>query len=565
MRMTQLLTKTLRSDPAETEIVSHRLMVKAGFIYQVASGIYAYLPLAWRSLRKIENIIREEMDAVGGQELRLSVLQPRELWQQSGRDEAYGPDMFRLEDRRNRPLVMAPTHEELLTRIIKDNVKSYRDLPLLLYQLQTKFRDEPRSRGGLIRVREFDMKDAYSLHVDEESLDLSYEKMMQTYKRIYARCGLSVTMIEADSGAIGGKDSHEFVLLADSGEDTIIMCEECGYAANSERATFKKLAQPYESPAPLEEVHTPDIKTIMGLGDFLNVPTNKTLKAVFYMADREFVFVTIRGDLEVNEVKLKNTLKASELRLASPEEVKEAGIVAGSASPVGLKDVKVVADDSINLGCNFVVGANKINYHLKNANHPRDFKAEIIGDFATAQAGDFCSNCETKLVVRRGIEVGHIFKLGTRYSEMMGAYFLDQDGEQRHFIMGCYGIGVGRLLSAVIEQNNDAKGMMLPLAIAPYQTHLVGLNLRDPAVTQLGENLYRQLWDEGIETLYDERIDESPGVKFNDADLWGLPIRIVISPRNLKQNVVEIKLRTEKASELVDLTCVVDKVKEKLT
>ena len=563
MRVSKLFGKTLREDPAEAELASHRLMLKAGMIYQVASGVYSYLPLAWRALRKIEQIIREEMDAAGGQEVHLSVLQPRELWQQSGRDDEYGPDMFRLEDRRDRPMVMAPTHEELLTNMVHANVHSYRDLPMTIYQIQTKFRDEPRPRGGLIRVREFDMKDAYSFDIDEEGLDLSYQAMVQAYKNIYARCGLPAIMVDADSGAIGGKDSQEFVLLADSGEDTVVLCEACGYAANTEKAEFAKAAQEQEAPEPLEEVHTPGVKTIEELADYLDVPASKTLKAVFYAADGHVVVVTIRGDLEVNEVKLRNELNASEVRLATPGEVEGAGLVAGSASPVGLSGVRVVADDSVALGSNFVVGANKPDYHLRNANYARDFKADVFVDIALAHEGYACSRCGDNLVTKRGIEVGHIFKLGTRYSEVLGASFPDQNDVQRPIIMGCYGIGVGRLLAVALEQNHDDMGMVFPPAIAPYQVWLTALNVEKEEVAQAAEALYESLRDEGVEVLYDDR-PESAGVKFNDADLLGLPVRLVVSPRNLKQDVVEVKRRNDPEAATVPADEVVARVKQLL-
>ena len=394
--------KTLREEPADADLVSHRLMLKAGMIYQVSSGVYSYMPLAWRSLRRIEQIIREEMDAAGAQELRMPVLQPKELWDESGRYEAYGPDLFTLEDRRERRLVMAPTHEELLTKMVKANVFSYRDLPVILYQIQTKFRDEPRPRGGLIRVREFDMKDAYSFDIDEEGLDRSYKAMVRAYENIYERCGLSVVMAEADSGAIGGKDSHEFVSLTDAGEDTVMLCKSCSYAANAEKAEFVKPPVEIEGPLPLEEVHTPGVKTIEELAQFLGIPSSKTLKAVFYASDGEIVVVTIRGDLEVNEVKLRNALRAGELRLATPGEVAEAGLVAGSASAVGLSWIRTIADDSIHLGSNFVAGANREDYHLRNANYPRDFKPDLIADIALAAEGLQCPRCESTLVARRG-------------------------------------------------------------------------------------------------------------------------------------------------------------------
>ena len=563
MRLSKMFGKTLREDPTEAELASHRLMLRAGFIHQVSAGIYSYLPLAWRSLRKIEQIIREEMDAAGGQELRMSVLQPRELWQGSGRDDEYGPDMFRLADRRDRSLVLAPTHEELLTTMVNANVQSYRDLPLVLYQIQTKFRDEPRPRGGLLRVREFDMKDAYSFDMDEEGLDASYQAMVQAYKNIFTRCGLETVMVEADSGAIGGKDSQEFVLLADSGEDTVLLCQACDYAANAERATFAKPEQDHEAPADLQEVHTPGVRTIAELAEYLDIPTGKTLKAVFYAANDEVAIVTIRGDLEVNETKLRNALGGAELRLATPDEVRKAGLVAGSVSPVGLSGTKVVADDSVEMGSNFVAGANREDYHLRNANYPRDFQADIVTDIALAQEGYACPNCGSALVVRRGIEVGHVFKLGTRYSEALGASFPDDTGVQRPIIMGCYGIGVGRLLAAAIEQNHDEHGMRLPASIAPYEVWLTALNVEKEDVAQAADALYKALVDERVQVLYDDR-QESAGVKFNDADLLGLPVRVVVSPRNLRQDAVEIKRRSESEAVKAPQDEAVKRIKELL-
>ena len=564
MRLSKLFGKTLRESPAEAELASHSLMVQAGMIYQVSSGIYSYMPLAWRSLRKIEQIIREEMDAAGGQEIRLSVLQPRELWEATGRAEAYGPDLFTLVDRRDRNLVMAPTHEELLTTIVKANVHSYRDLPLILYQIQTKFRDEPRPRGGLIRVREFDMKDAYSFDIDEDSLDVSYQAMVQAYKNIYARCGLSAIMVEADSGAIGGKDSHEFILLADAGEDSILLCETCEYAANSEKAEFAKPTPNLEPPRPLEEVHTPGVTTIEGLAHLLDVPTSKTLKAVFYTADGVLVFVTIRGDLEVNEVKLRNALGAADLRLATSEEVESAGLVAGSASPIGLAGVKTVADDSIQAGSNFAAGANREDYHFQNSNYPRDFQVDVITDIALADGGHACPKCGSPLIMRRGIEVGHVFKLGTRYSEALDAFFPDQEGNQGPIVMGCYGIGVGRLLAAAVEQHHDDKGIIFPISIAPYQVALTALNMENTEVVAAAEDLYEGLQQAGIQVIYDDRA-ESAGVKFNDSDLLGLPVRLVVSPRNLQQDVVELKLRSDSQAITVPTDQALEKVKELLS
>ena len=551
MRVSKLVTKSLRDDPPEAETASHRLMLRAGLIYQVAAGIYASLPLAFKSLRKIENIIREEMDRAGGQELLMPALQPLELWEQTGRGAAFGDNLFSLEDRRGRPMVLAPTHEEVVTGIVKANVQSYRDLPVILYQIQTKFRDELRPRAGLIRVREFVMKDAYSFNADEESLDDSYQAMAQAYKNIYRRCGLPVLMAEADSGAIGGKDSHEFILATPTGEDTVITCPACGYTANSEKASGIYHELSAEDEESLEEVSTPGVKTIDGLAQYLNISDEKTFKAVFYMADGELVFVTIRGDLEVNDIKLKNALHAGDLRLADDQEVAKAGLVAGSASAIGINDIKRVGDLSITRGNNFVVGGNKPDTHLRGANYPRDFQVDILTDIALAEPDQGCPNCGQPLEAIRGVEVGHIFKLGTFFSEALGANYLDQDGQHQPIMMGCYGIGVGRLLAAAIEQNHDDKGIAFPAPIAPYQVHLVGLNLADEQVAEEAERLYQELQDQGIEVLFDDRTDQTAGVKLNDVDLLGLPVRLVVSPRNMKAGVVEFKQRLDETSSLV--------------
>ncbi|MCZ6789233.1 MAG: proline--tRNA ligase, partial [Chloroflexi bacterium] len=423
-------------------------------------------------------------------------------------------------------------------------------LPLVLYQIQTKFRDEPRPRAGLIRVREFDMKDAYSFDADEEGLALSYQRMAQAYKNIFQRCGLPALAVEADSGAIGGKDSQEFILPTDAGEDTVLFCPTGDYSANAEKAACVPVPVPAEAELPLEEVATPGATTIAEVAAYLKVPENRTLKAVFYWANDRVVFAVIRGDLEVNDVKLRNALHASDLRLASDEEVAQAGLVAGSASPVGLEGVKVLADESIRNGSNFVVGANRPGYHLRNANYPRDFQVDLVTDIALAQEGLGCPVCGTPLESTRGIEVGHIFKLGTFFSERLGANFLDDQGRQRPAIMGCYGIGVGRLLAAAIEQNHDEQGIIFPPPIAPYQVHLVSLNPENPQVGQAADELYGQLQDDGFDVLYDDR-EESAGVKFADADLLGLPVRLVVSPRTLRENGIEIKGRREEKGRLV--------------
>ena len=533
-------------------MVSHQLLLRAGMIHQVAAGVYSYLPLAWRVLRKIENIIRDEMNKAGGQELTLPVLQPLELWQETGRDLAFGKSLFILSDRRDRKLALGPTHEEVITQLASHNVKSYRDLPLLLYQIQTKFRDEPRPRGGLIRVREFTMKDLYSFDTDEDGLSQNYDMMLKAYQNIYTRCGLPTLLVEADSGAIGGKDSHEFMVVTETGEDEIIYCPGCQYAANADKAESIKEKLAEEKPLPVEEVATPGAATIEEVAGFLKIPHSHTLKAVFYIADGKLIFVTIRGDLEVNEVKLKNVLHCVELRLATEAEVTQAGIVAGAASPIGIKGIKVVADDSITSGTNFVAGANKPETHLKNVNYPRDFKADLIADIARARAGDKCPKCEGKLSATHGIEVGHVFKLGSFFSERMGATFIDSDGVVHPILMGCYGIGIGRLLAAAIEQYHDENGIVWPVSIAPYQVHLCPLSMDNEEVATGADGLYDELRRQGLEVLLDDR-KESPGVKLNDADLLGMPIRAILSPRTLKEGSVEVKTRQEKQAALVPL------------
>ena len=563
MRLSKLFGKTLRQAPAEAESISHQLLLRAGMIAQEAAGIYSYLPLGWRVLRKIEQIIRGEMDKAGGQELMLPVLQPFELWQQSGRYVSFGKSLFTLTDRKEHKLALGPTHEEVIADLVHRYVQSYRDLPLLLYQIQTKFRDEPRSRGGLLRVREFIMKDLYSFDVDEAGLDESYKKMSQVYKNIYARLGLPALMVEADSGAIGGKESHEFMVITDSGEDEIIYCPNCGYAANAEKAQSVKQRANSEASLPMGEIATPNCQTIDEVASFVGVSTNQMLKAVFYSADGEFIFVVIRGDLEVNETKLKNTLTYTELRMATESEVTNAGLIAGFASPIGVKGVKVIADDSITLGSNFIAGANKPGYHFRNANYPRDFQVDLVADIALARSGDGCPRCGSKLSSSRGIEVGHIFKLGTFISEKMEASFLDKDGTSRSIIMGCYGIGLGRLLAAIVEQSYDDKGIIWPLSIAPYQVYLCPLHSDKPEVASTAEDVYQKLEKEGIEVLFDDR-NESPGVKFNDADLLGIPLRLTLSPRTLQKQSIEAKWRTEKEARLLPLENVATEVNKLL-
>ncbi|MEX2599554.1 MAG: proline--tRNA ligase [Dehalococcoidia bacterium] len=544
MRTSQFLSRTLRQDPGEAETASHRLMLRAGMLMQVAAGVYAYLPMALRSLKKIERIIREEMDAAGGQEVRMPALQPIETWQETKRDQAFGLNLFRLRDRRERDLVLAPTHEEVVTAIARTHIESYRDLPTTIYQIQTKFRDEPRPRAGLLRGREFDMKDAYSFHGDAEDLDGTYQRMRVAYRNIFRRCGLPTLEVEADSGAIGGKDSHEFIMPAASGEDTVLTCPKCGYAANAERASSVKPKGVEQAPLPMEEIDTPGITTIAALAAFVGVAESQTLKAVFYQADGQTVLVTLRGDLDVNEIKLKNHLKVRDLRMATPEESLAAGLTPGSTSPVGLKGVRRIGDPSIEEGSNFVAGANAKDKHYKNVNYPRDFQVDETVEIALSQAGHGCPNCDTPLEEERGIEVGHVFKLGTFFSDALGVQYLDAEGKLRPVIMGCYGIGVTRVLAAAIEQNHDDKGILFPAPIAPFQVHLVALNPDNPDVAAASEKLYGELQGAGYDVLFDDR-PESAGVKFNDADLLGLPVRLVVSPRNLKNNVIEAKRRRE--------------------
>ena len=561
MRLSKLFGKTLKETPAEADSLSHQLLLRAGMIQQVAAGVYSYLPLGWRVLSKIAHIIREEMDIAGGQELMLPALQPFELWEESGRYPSFGRTMFTVTDRKEHKLALGPTHEEVITELVHRYVQSYRDLPLLLYQIQNKFRDEPRPRGGLLRVREFIMKDLYSFDVDESGLNSSYQKMVQAYKNIYSRCELPAVIVEADSGAIGGKESHEFMLITETGEDEIICCLSCDYAANVEKAQSIKPTTEMKAPLPLEEISTPNIKTIDEVAAFVGVPTNCILKAVFYSADGELVFVVIRGDLEVNETKLSNLLKCFQLRLATETEAKTAGLVAGSASPVGIKGIKIIADDSITLGSNFIAGANKPDTHLKNVNYPRDFKVDIVADIAKARAGEGCPRCCHQLSSTRGIEVGHIFKLGTVFSKQLGALYMDASGASHPIVMGCYGIGLERMMAAAIEQNHDEKGIIWPLPIAPYHIYLCPLYLENSQVAEAAANLYTELEAQGLEVLFDDR-NESPGIKFNDADLLGIPFRLTISPRTLEKNSAEVKKRSEKEFQLLPLEGIAGRLRE---
>jgi prolyl-tRNA synthetase len=555
MRLSQRFGRTLREDPADAEIVSQRLLLRAGFIKPLASGIYTQMPLGWRVCKKIMNIFRREMDALGCQEMAMPVLNPAEIWQETGRWDGVGPALVKWKDRNNRDMALAMTHEESFTDALKSELESYKQLPILAYHMQTKIRDEPRPRGGLIRVREFIMKDAYSVHANQADIDEFYPKMVQAYRDIYTACGLDVVEVEADSGMMGGNSSHEFMLLSESGEDTILMSSDGKYAANSERAEFDKGTPAAEELLPLEEVHTPNCKTIADLAAFLGVPETRTVKAVLYIAENEtkdFIFVVIRGDLPVNEVKLSNALKGLPLRAATEEEIIAVGAVAGYASPIGLsKDLGrgrkliIVADDSAVKFPNLVGGANKPEYHLRNCNAGRDFQPDIVADIALAQDGNKCVGSNAILQARRGIEVGHCFKLGQRYSKPMNITFLDENGKSQTPIMGSYGIGVGRLMAAAVEQHHDERGIIWPASIAPFDIHLVMIAKgSEDDVKQECETLYQALTYTGLEMVYDDR-KESPGVKFADADLMGVPWRLTLSKRSLQNGGVELKHRSD--------------------
>jgi prolyl-tRNA synthetase len=575
MRVSQLFTKTLREVPRDSEGGNQELLVRAGFIRQLASGVYSFLLPGNRVIRKISQIVREEMDRAGGQEVTMPVLHPRDIWEKrpanggATRAEGYGPVLFSLKDRKGHEMALGPTHEEVVTLLGMEFIRSYRDLPQLVYQIQVKERDEPRPRRGLLRTREFIMKDLYSFDADQEGLDESYRKMADAYTAIFTRCGLRFIVIHADSGAIGGKASQEFIAITEAGEDDALVCDRCEYAANVEKAEFVRPELPLEPEAVLEEVYTPNCMAIADLAAFLNVPEAKTMKTVCYVAGGRIVLAVVRGDLEINEVKLANTLyragiNATDLHLATPEELEQAGIVAGYTSPLNKDDrVLIVADTSLKLGNNFVAGANKVDYHVKNVNYPRDFRVDIWEDIASAYEGAACARCGGTLHIVHGSEAGHIFKIGTKYSELFGATYLDAEGVPRPLVMGSYGIGISRLMGIVVEQRHDEKGITWPFSIAPYQVALVGLDLDKEENRQIAEQLYTDLTAAGVEVLYDDRA-ETAGVKFNDADLIGLPLRVVVSKRSLKNGGIELKLRSQMESRIVALDDAVRAIQEEI-
>jgi prolyl-tRNA synthetase len=564
MRMSKLFGQTLREPPADAQIASHRLLVQAGFIRQLGAGIFSYLHLAHRSMTKIKNILREEMNAIGGQEITMPVIHPADIWKETKRWYQIGAEMGRFLDKNGRDMVLAMTHEEVIADLLRTDIQSYKQLPNLLYHIQTKWRDDPRPRAGLIRVREFTMKDSYSLDVDWEGLDVQYRAHYQAYFNIFRRCGLPTIAVASDVGMMGGKMAHEYMYLTPVGEDTIIICDACGYTANRQIARFQKPTPEEEAPLPIEKVATPDMTTIQGLAEFLGVPESRTAKAVFSIATiaegqedvEKFVFAIVRGDMDVNETKLANAVKAKSLRPAVDEEIRDVGGVPGYASPIGVKDALIVVDDLIPNTPNLVAGANDEGYHLLNVNYGRDYKADIVADIVVADEGYACPECGARMHASKGVEVGNIFQLGTRYSEALGGTFLDKDGQTKPVVMGSYGIGVGRLLACVAEEYNDEHGLIWPITVAPYEVYVVALQGGE----EVAERVYAELEAADVEVIYDGR-DERAGVKFNDADLIGLPIRLTVSNKSLEAGGVEVKLRRSAETEVVPEDEVVAHVK----
>lgn len=564
MRMSNMYMPTLREVPAEAEIPSHQLLLRAGMMRKLVSGVYSYLPLGYRVIRKIEDIVREEMDNQGAQELLMSAIQPKELWEESGRWSTFGPEMFRLKDRNEREFCLGPTHEEYFTNLIKDEIKSYKQLPLNLYQIQTKYRDEKRPRFGVIRAREFIMKDAYSFDKDEEGMKESYRKMWVAYDRIFTRLKLKFRVVEGDSGAMGGSDSHEFIAMAETGEGIIAYCDACDYAATAEKAKVVYNVESNETEKELEKVHTPEVTTIDDLQKFFNIEGNRFGKALVYVAKGEPVVVMIPGDRELNETKLINYLGIPEHELAMADEsiIEEiTNAKKGFTGPIGLKDgVRLIVDSRITRMKNLIVGGNETDYHFKNANYGRDFKGEIAEDLLLVEEGDICPKCGAPLKMDRGIEVGNIFQLGTKYSSSLNAKFLDEDGKEKPFVMGSYGIGVSRTVAAIVEQYHDENGIIWPLVVAPYHVIITVVNSNNEEQSLLGEKLYNELISEGIEVMLDDR-KERAGVKFNDRDLIGIPIRITVG-KKAGENIVEYSLR--KNNEKVEISAdeVLKRIKE---
>jgi len=564
MRYSQLLLPTLKESPAEAEVVSHVLMLRAGFMRKLTAGIYTYLPFGLAAIRKVENIVREEMNRAGAQELLMPMVQPADLWKETGRYEKYGPELLRFHDRHDRESCLGPTHEEVITDIARKELHSYRDLPVNLYQIQTKFRDEIRPRFGLMRGREFIMKDAYSFDVSDEAAEVSYMKMYEAYKRIFSRCGLDFRAVQADSGAIGGSFSHEFMVLAKTGEDTIVICKDCEYAANMEKAVVKLTPETSTEPlAEMEKVETPGKRKVEAVCEFLGIEPSLLVKTLVFKADGQPVAVLVRGDREVEEVKLKNLLGVADVEMAGDEEVfKATGVPTGYLGPVGIR-IRVVADQEVAAMRNFYVGGNEKNYHLKNVNFGRDFQAEAVADLRQITPGDPCPACGGQLKLTEGIEVGHVFKLGTGYSQSMNATFQDSDGQEKHFVMGCYGIGVSRVVAAAIEQNHDDNGIIFPIPLAPYTVIVLNLGVKDEAISAAAEKVYRDLQAAGLEVILDDR-DERPGLKFKDADLLGIPYRLTVGNSFAKSGKVEVRSRRDGATEEMTPEEAVSVLREKL-
>lgn len=545
MRVSELLAPTLREVPAEAEIISHVLMLRAGMIRKGASGVYTFLPLGHRVIKKVIQIVREEMDNKGGQELMLPIIQPAELWIESGRWDVYGDELFRLKDRHGREFALGPTHEEIITDLVRGEVRSYKQLPLLLYQIQNKYRDERRPRFGLMRGREFIMKDLYSFDKDQAGLDESYRKMYEAYSRIFTRCGLKFRPVEADPGAIGGSGgTHEFMVIADSGEAAIVYCDSCDYAANVEKAEAVITGEhSNEASLALQDVATPGARTIEEVASFLHINSDKFIKTLIYQTEDKPIAVLVRGDREINEIKLQNLLGCLQLALADDKTVGElTGAATGYAGPVNLSDIRLIVDKEVPLMKNAVAGANKTDYHTINVNPGRDFALDEVADIRMVNAGEPCPKCGGTLRDARGIEVGQVFKLGTKYSQALGAKFLDENGKEQLMIMGCYGVGVSRAVAAAIEQNNDKDGIIWPMPIAPYQAIVVPVSTKDEKQMHLAETLYKSLSSMGVEAVIDDR-NERPGVKFKDADLIGYPLRIVVGGKAVDEGTVEIKHR----------------------
>ena len=569
MKYSRLFVQTLREAPSDAELVSHQLALRAGLIRPLAAGIFSYLPLGLRVKQKIEKILREEMTAIECAELSMPIVQPAELWQESGRWTEIGSEMLRMRDRGDREMCLAMTHEEAVADLARNILHSYRQLPMSVFQLQTKFRDEPRSRGGLIRVREFTMKDAYSFDIDEAGLDAVYQDMYRAYENIFKRSGLgeSVIAVESDTGMMGGTGAHEFMYLNSAGEDTLLLCDDCGYSANRQIATFQREEIVKEEAAALEEVETPGCTTIKELADFLKIPESKTAKAVFLMAtvagEDRFVFALLRGDHELNETKLANAVEAAEMRPATEEEIRAIGSEPGYGSPVGVSDDAILVVDEFVAGAsNLVSGANKVDHHYLNVNCGRDFEPNLVTDLVAVSEGMPCPTCGSTQRSVRGIEVGNIFKLGTKYTEALGVSVLDEESQARPVVMGSYGIGLGRLLACIIEEHHDDNGIIWPMSVAPFQVHIVVLSGNKPkGELEAAEGLSKDLEDQGIDVLVDDR-DERAGVKFNDADLIGIPIRITVGSRGLANGQVEVKMRTEEDRQDVPLGDLVAFVKK---